>query len=205
MNDFLWKESNWVQSEYLRNYMYLTGDINDETARPVIEWIMFHNARNSNRRTKSERSKTFSSLYLFIDSGGGDSAVGLSIASFIKSSTIPIHTIGSGTVGSAALLIFMAGHDRTLVDTTSVLSHQFSWATEGRYHDMLADHTELLNAQQRMAVAYQKATRLPLEVINAELLPAANRWLTAEQAHKFNLCDRVVEKVDLSGLIFVTE
>ncbi len=187
-----WKSYGWVNENHLRNYLYLTGEIDEETAMPVIDWITFHNATCSK----------YSPLYLFVDSGGGDSTTGLSICNFIRSSPIPIHTIGTGIVGSAALLIFMSGAHRTMLRSTSVLSHQFSWAIEGKYHDLTADHTELQNVQTRITDVYKAATGLPVRTISKELLPAGNRWLTADEALSYGLCDAVVDKIDMSVLAF---
>lgn len=191
-----WKGNSWVTPDFLSNYYYLTGDIDEDSARPIIEWILFHNTNKSERATNK-----FKTLYLFIDSGGGDSTTGFSICNFVKSSTIPVHTIGTGIVGSAALLIFMCGARRTLLKSTSILSHQFSWAIEGKYHDLTADHTELQNVQHRMLQTYKQATGLREKTIISELLPAGNRWLTSDEALTYNLCDEVVQTIDMSPLV----
>lgn len=195
MRQSQWKEHSWVSPLHLQNYYQLSGEICAASCDPLIEWILFHNSLAS--------SKKPGVLYLIIDSDGGDTSSAFSVSNFIRSSNIPVHTLGTGIVGSAALLIFMAGKCRTLLQSTSILSHQFSWSMEGKYHDLESDHHELKNVQDRMLECYKTATGMPARTISKHLLPAGNRWLTAKEALEYKLCDEVVDMIDISNFQFI--
>jgi ATP-dependent Clp protease protease subunit len=111
----------------------------------------------------------------------------------IKGSTIPVHTTGIGLVGSAALVIFLSGTVRSLTPNTSILSHQFSWASEGKQHELFAAMKEFNLTKDRMFAHYKKCTGLKDIEIKKYLLPPEDVWLSAPEALKLNICDHVKE------------
>ena len=94
----------------------LMSDINSDSVKPVIEWILKNNITRG----------TFEYLTLIINSGGGSVGDAFALIDTIKGSVIPVHTIGLGEISSAALMIFMAGHKgkRVMTPNSSILSHQ---------------------------------------------------------------------------------
>ena len=79
-------------------------------------------------------------LQLVINSGGGDLQAAFALIDTMKGSAIPVRTVGLGCVASAAVLIFISGvkGHRILTPNTSILSHQFSWGTYGKEHELFA-------------------------------------------------------------------
>ena len=111
----------------------------------------------------------------------------------MQGSKIPIHTLGLGQISSAGLLIFMAGTKgfRTLTPNTSILSHQFSWGSDGKAHELFATMKEFTLTQKRMIDHYKRTTQLSEEEIKTVLLPAHDVWLSAEEALALNICDSI--------------
>ena len=62
----------------------------------------------------------------------------------MKGSRIPIHTVGLGVIASCGLLLFITGEKgkRTLTPNTSILSHQYSWGSYGKEHELFAQVKE---------------------------------------------------------------
>jgi ATP-dependent protease ClpP protease subunit len=111
----------------------------------------------------------------------------------MRTSKIPIKTVGLGQIASCGLLIFLSGAvgRRVLTANTSIMSHQFSWGTEGKAHELFATMKEFELTQQRMVNLYKSATGLDEETIKTVLLPAQDVYLSAEEALSYGICDHI--------------
>jgi ATP-dependent Clp protease protease subunit len=111
----------------------------------------------------------------------------------MRSSKIPIKTVGLGAIASAGLCIFLAGFPgrRILTPNTSILSHQFSWGSSGKVHELFATVKEFELTQLRMIKLYQETTNLDEDTIKKVLLPPQDVYLSAEEALSYCICDHV--------------
>lgn len=166
--------------------MVLMGEINEDSVKPVIEWILHENY---------VRKKKIKELLLTICSSGGDLGVGFALIDVIRSSKIPIKTVGLGTIASCGLLIFLSGTPgrRILTPNTSIMSHQYSWGAEGKVHELFATVKEFELTQQRMVNLYKTCTGLDEETIKRVLLPPQDVYLSAQDALQYHICDHVAE------------
>jgi ATP-dependent Clp protease protease subunit len=164
--------------------MVLMGGIDTDSIKPVIEWILHENF---------VKKKKLKELLLMICSEGGDLEPAFALIDVIKASRIPIKTVGLGQIASCGLLIFLAGTRgrRVLTPNTSVLSHQFSWGSAGKAHELFATVKEFELTQQRMVRHYQESTGLDDETIRTILLPPQDVYLSAEEALSYNICDAI--------------
>lgn len=164
--------------------MVLMGDIDVETVKPIIEWILHEN--HVKKRKKKE-------LLLMINSDGGSLADAFALIDVMNASTIPIKTVGLGSIGSAGLCVFLSGAPgrRVLTPNTSILSHQFSWASSGKAHELFATVKEFELTQERMVNLYRRCTGLEDSMIRQVLLPPQDVYLSAEEALQYNICDAV--------------
>jgi ATP-dependent Clp protease protease subunit len=171
------------------NGMYVfMGEVDDENIKPVIEWILHENFVSKKKRKE---------LLLMICSEGGDMSSAFALIDVMRSSHIPVKTVGLGQIASAGLLIFIAGTKgrRILTPNTSILSHQFSWGSDGKAHELFATIKEFDLTQKRMVSLYKECTGLDEEEIRKTLLPPHDVWLTAEEAIGFNICDHISDSV----------
>jgi len=166
-------------------YVFM-GDVDHDSIRPVVEWILHENFVSKKKRRE---------LLLMICSEGGNMAAAFALIDVMRSSTIAIKTVGLGTIASAGLMIFLSGARgrRVLTPNTSILSHQFSWGSDGKAHELFATMKEFELTQRRMIQLYQECTGLTQEQIRANLLPPHDVWLSAEEALALNVCDTVSE------------
>lgn len=162
---------------------YLTGEISEETITPVIKWIIYENL--------SQQSKN---LTLYINSMGGDLYQAFALIDIMRTSKIPIRTIGLGSIMSAAFLIFACGSKgmRFISPNTGIMCHQFSDAQEGKYHDIKAQIVESDNCNRRMLEILKEATGLPANSVKSKLLPASDVYLTAEELVKLKVADGIL-------------
>jgi ATP-dependent protease ClpP protease subunit len=71
------------------------------------------------------------------------------------------------------------------------LSHQFSWSSEGKVHELFATMREFELTQARMVSHYEACTGLNSDQIQKHLLPPHDIWLSAEEALALGICDHV--------------
>jgi len=166
--------------------MVFIGPVTDDSVKPVIEWILHENL---------VRKKKQKELLLLVCSEGGSVEDAFALIDVMKSSKIPIKTVGLGCVASAGLMIFLAGTQgrRVLTPRTSILSHQFVWGHHGKVHELFATVKEFELAQKRMIDHYRTCTQLDDEVIRSVLLPPQDVYLSAEEALKYHICDMVAD------------
>ena len=165
--------------------LYLLMDvITAESCKDAIEFILKQNAE----KKKQKR------LQFMICSPGGDVPSCFALIDIMKGSRIPIHTVGLGVIASCGLLLFITGEKgkRTLTPNTSILSHQYSWGSYGKEHELFAQVKEFELSTERMINHYKKCTGLTEEQIREHLLPPEDRWLSAKEAKKLGICDKVI-------------
>lgn len=164
-------------------YVFMS-EVNSETIKPVIEWILYENHVVKHKKRE---------LLLMICSEGGELQSAFALIDVMSNSTIPIKTVGLGQIASSGLLIFMSGTKgrRILTPNTSILSHQFSWYNEGKVHELFATVREYELTHTRMIEHYRLCTGVDDSTIREYLLPAQDRWLSAEEALKLKICDEV--------------
>jgi ATP-dependent Clp protease protease subunit len=169
------------------NIFLFMEDFNNKTVKPVIEWILKKNLSPSKSRPKH--------LTLMINSPGGEMSAAFSLIDVMKGSVIPIHTIGLGMIASCGLLTFMSGArgHRTVTPNTSILSHQYSWGSYGKEHELFARVREFELSTERMMEHYKKCTGLSEKDIRKYLLPEKDVWLSADEAVKYGIADEIKE------------
>lgn len=166
--------------------MMLMGPVNVDSVRPVIEWILHENL---------VRKRKHKELLLMICSEGGALEDAFALIDVIRTSKIPVKTVGLGVIASAALMIFISGTPgrRVLTPNTSILSHQFLAGYTGKAHELFATMKEFELVQQRMITLYETCTGLDEKKIRDVLLPAQDVYLSAQEALELALCDHVAD------------
>ena len=164
---------------------YFADGFTYETTKPVVNWII-----EKNLLPKAERPKE---LTLVINSPGGSVHAAFALIDVMKGSAIPIKTVGLGLIASCGVLTFMAGQKgkRILTPNTSILSHQYSWGSGGKEHELFARVREFELSTERMLEHYKKCTGLKEKVIREVLLPPQDVWLSAKEAVKYGIADEI--------------
>tara|TARA_B100001123_G_scaffold274789_1_gene305780 strand:- start:17350 stop:17973 length:624 start_codon:yes stop_codon:yes gene_type:complete len=167
-----------------KGFNMFMGDVTQETMKPLIEWII---SENFNKNQKKRE------LTLGICSPGGDLNACFALVDVMKGSKIPIRTVGMGMIASCGLLMFISGEKgrRILTPNTSILSHQYSWGSYGKEHELFAQVKEYDLTTTRMINHYKKCTGLSEKDIRKYLLPPHDVWLSAKEAKKLGLCDAI--------------
>jgi ATP-dependent Clp protease protease subunit len=172
----------------IEDYHYYIFSSNfDQTS--TSEAMRFIIARNLIEKNKPKYMK------MIINSPGGEVASAFALIDTIKGSKIPVYTYGMGEIASCGLLTFMAGEKgkRFVTRNTAILSHQFSWGSIGKEHELMASVKEFTNTSRRIIEHYKRCTGQTEAVIKKYLLPAEDIWLTPKEAIRYGIADQVVD------------
>lgn len=169
-----------------RGIYFMSTGFDSSSAKDIVNWIL-----ESNFDTKRE----YDHLTLIINSPGGEMNSAFAIIDCMKGSALPIHTVGLGMIASCGILTFMSGEKghRVLTPNTSILSHQWSWGSYGKSHELFAVNREYQLTEDRMVKHYQKCTGLTVDMIKEKLLPPHDVWLSAEEAKAYGIADHIKE------------
>ena len=167
--------------------IYFSEDFNAKSTAPVINTIIEKNLMPQSRRPKE--------ITLVINSPGGSVHAAFALIDTMKGSAIPIKTVGLGLIASCGVLTFMAGHKgrRVITPNTSILSHQYSWGSGGKEHELFARVREFELSTERMLAHYKACTGMSEKTIREVLLPPQDVWLSAKEAVKYGIADKVVK------------
>jgi len=182
------KEDKVSNIPILADYHYLlfNKDFDASSSGEAIEFII---ARNLMRKDRPKLMK------MIINSPGGEVSSAFALIDTMKGSKIPIYTYGLGEIASCGLMTFIAGEKghRYITRNTAILSHQYSWGSWGKDHELMARVKEFNNTQSRIIDHYKKCTGLDEKSIRKYLLPPEDVWLTAKEAVKYGIADQIVD------------
>ena len=167
--------------------MYFADGFDAKTTTPVINTIIEKNLLPNSSRPNE--------LTLVINSPGGQVHSAFALIDTMKGSAIPVKTVGLGMIASCGLLTFMSGTKgrRVLTPNTSILSHQYSWGSGGKEHELFARVREFELSTERMINHYKKCTGLSEKKVRDILLPPEDRWLSAKEAVRYGIADKIVK------------
>ncbi len=172
---------------YESGIMYFADGFDSNTTKPVINTIIEKNLLPNSQRPKE--------LTLVINSPGGQVHSAFALIDTMKGSAIPVKTVGLGMIASCGLLTFMSGTKgrRVITPNTSILSHQYSWGSGGKEHELFARVREFELSTERMINHYKACTGLSEKKVRDILLPPEDRWLSAKEAVRYGIADKIVK------------
>jgi ATP-dependent Clp protease, protease subunit len=136
-------------------------------------------------------------IRIFLHSYGGDIEQALYFCDLVKSSRIPIITIGMGVAMSAGFLIFLAGKERYAFEHTSMLVHSGSAAFQGT-----AEQIEEAQKNYKKQIEQMKSYILANTNIDEKTFNKNRNkdwYLSSDELLKYGIIDEVI--TDLSVII----
>ena len=191
-----------IEDEYFENQISLDLDsdaiLNQSGIYVFSEEFSFYSVSKVIKFILSKNLQTFGKtpkyITLVIMSTGGDLSACFALIDVMKGSSIPVHTVGIGSISSCGLFAFIAGvkGHRTITPNTSILSHQFSWGTSGKTHELIAMNEEMVRTERRLINHIKHCTNLKAEEdIRTHLLPPSDVFLEAKEAVKIGIADNI--------------
>lgn len=165
--------------------VFVSGPIDDSSANLIIAQMLFL----SNEDTKTD-------IHLYINSPGGSITAGLAIYDTMQFLRCEVATYCVGQAASMAALLLAGGKagKRFLLANNRILIHQplISGELIAPATDLEIEAKEILRLRERLYQILARHTGQTVEKIEKDC--DRNLWLDAEEAIKYGLADRIIQK-----------
>ncbi|MGA2678805.1 MAG: ATP-dependent Clp protease proteolytic subunit [Sedimentisphaerales bacterium] len=165
--------------------IFLSGPIDDVSANLVIAQMLF---------LSNEDNKT--DIHLYINSPGGSISAGLAVYDCMQFLRCDVATYCIGQAASMAAVLLAGGKagKRFLLANNRVLIHQplISGELIAPATDLEIEAREIMRLRERLYAILSKHTGQSAEKIEKDC--DRNLWLDANEAIKYGLADRIIQK-----------
>jgi len=169
------------------NILYIPDDINPATIAPVVRQAL-----------AIHMVKSPAPVSVIINSTGGDIDVGFNLIEILLGMKRTIVTYALGGAYSAGFLIYLAGDIRIATPRSSFMLHQYSWAVDGKHHELVASRVK----QDHMVRVMRDYITMQSSKEAAILMEdKSDRWLTAQQARKVGIVHKIVKRVNIPQVL----
>jgi ATP-dependent Clp protease protease subunit len=165
--------------------IFISGPIDDSSANLVIAQMLFL----SNEDTKTD-------IHLYINSPGGSITAGLAVYDTMQFLRCDVATYCVGQAASMAAVLLAGGKTgkRFLLANNRILIHQplISGELIAPATDLEIEAREILRLRARLYTILARHTGQTAEKIEKDC--DRNLWLDADEAIKYGLADRIIQK-----------
>lgn len=174
-----------IYSRLLKDRIIFLGSaIDDQVANVIIAQILFLEMENPEK-----------DIHIYINSPGGSVTAGLGIYDIMQFVKCDIQTYCTGMAASMGSLLLMAGTKgkRFILPHGRVMIHQplIQGGLAGQVSDIEIHAKELIDTKKRLTNLYVTHTGQPFAKLEKDM--DRDNYMSAEEALKYGLVDRVVE------------
>ena len=173
-----------IFSRLLNDRIILLSDqVNDTTASLVVAQLLFLEGQDPDK-----------DIHLYINSPGGSISAGMAIYDTMQFIKCDVSTICVGLAASMGSFLLAAGAPgkRLALPNSEIMIHQPHGGAQGQASDIKIQADHILFIRNRMNNLLSQMTGQPLEVIERDT--DRDNWMTAEDAVKYGIIDKIVEK-----------
>lgn len=175
---------NPLQEKFLKTrQIILSGEINKDLAEKIVSQLLILEADDDKK-----------TIYMYIDSPGGDVDAGFAIFDMIRFIKAPVLLIGMGLIASAATLVLLAvpKEMRIGLPNSRYLIHQPMSGMQGVATDIEIHAKEMEKTRAILNKLIADETGTSLEQVKKDT--ERDYWLDAEEAVKYGLISKTVAK-----------
>lgn len=173
-----------IYSRLLKDRIIFLGEaIDDHVANTIIAQLLFLEADNAKEDIK-----------IYINSPGGSVTAALALYDTIQYMKCDVATICIGQAASAAAVLLAAGTKgkRFSLPNSRVLIHQVMGGVEGQQTDVEIQAKEMLRIKNQVNLILSRHTGQTVKKIEAD--SDRDYFMTAEEAKKYGLVDKIITK-----------
>jgi ATP-dependent Clp protease, protease subunit len=180
-----WMDFSDVSIESLGAHI-LFGEVTEESMKDAVAFIL-----------KANHVYTEKELTLFLNTRGGNVEDGFSLIDVMECSKLPIKTVGIGNIMSMGVLIFAAGKKghRVMTRNTTIMAHQFSSGTEGKFHELMATLKGDLYMRHQFIEHFKRHSTMDEKTINAVMFGKSDEYLTPAECKRYGIVDHIVDEL----------
>lgn len=182
------QNSSQIETEF--NRIYFFSDVDRFSVLKLVKKIKEIDIQISNKINEWELPEKSIPINLHINSFGGDLFAGLSAVDHIQNCKNPIHTIVDGAAASAASLMAVVGHKRSMFKNSYILIHQLSTWHAGTYEQLKDEVMNCDNLMTTLRNIYKENTNIPPKKL--EEILKRDLWLSSEDCLKYGLVDEII-------------
>ncbi len=163
--------------------IFMAGPINDNVANLIIAEILLLAAKDPQRDIK-----------LYINTPGGSVTSGLAIYDTMKHVSCDVSTICVGMAASMGATLLAAGAKgkRFALPNSEIMLHQVAGGIQGQASEIEIGAKQILKIKEKLNDILVESTGQPLKKVERDT--DRDFYLTAEEARKYGLIDKVIEK-----------
>ena len=161
----------------------LSDEVNDTTASLVVAQLLYLEGQDPDK-----------DIHLYINSPGGSISAGMAIYDTMQSIKCDVSTICVGLAASMGSFLLAAGTKgkRLALPNSEIMIHQPLGGAKGQASDIKIQADHILYVRNRMNRMLSEMTGQPIEVIERDT--DRDNWMTADDAVRYGIVDKVVEK-----------
>lgn len=161
----------------------LSDEINDTTASLVVAQLLYLEGQDPDK-----------DIHLYINSPGGSISAGMAIYDTMQYIKCDVSTICVGLAASMGSFLLAAGAKgkRYALPNSEIMIHQPLGGAKGQASDIKIQADHILFVRNRMNRLLSELTGQPLEIIERDT--DRDNWMTADDAVRYGIVDKVVEK-----------
>ena len=163
--------------------IFLNDEVDDTSAGLVIAQLLFLESRDADK-----------DIHLYINSPGGSVSAGMGIYDTMQFIKCDVSTICVGMAASMGAFLLAGGAKgkRFALPNAEVMIHQPLGSASGQATDIRIATDHLLRTKQKLNDILAQNTGKTPEQVAAD--SDRNNWLTAEEALKYGLVDKIISK-----------
>lgn len=161
----------------------LSDEINDTTASLVVAQLLYLEGQDPDK-----------DIHLYINSPGGSISAGMAIYDTMQYIKCDVSTICVGLAASMGSFLLAAGTKgkRYALPNSEIMIHQPLGGAKGQASDIKIQADHILFVRNRMNRMLSELTGQPLEIIERDT--DRDNWMTSDDAVRYGIVDKVVEK-----------
>ena len=163
--------------------VFLVGEVNDHSANLIVAQMLFLESENPDK-----------DIHFYINSPGGSVTAGMAIYDTMQFVKPNISILCIGQAASMGSFLLAAGEKgkRFCLPNSRVMIHQPMGGFRGQASDIEIHAREILYLKQRLNQLLSQHTGQSIETIERDT--DRDNFLSADDAAKYGLVDRVLEK-----------
>lgn len=168
--------------------IFLTGEVNDHVSALICAQLLFLESENPKKE-----------ISFYINSPGGVVTSGLAMYDTMQYIKPEVSTVCIGQAASMGSLLLTAGAagKRFALPNARIMIHQPHGGAQGQASDIEIQAREILRLRQTLNEIYVKHTGQKLATIEKAM--DRDNFMSGDEAKKFGLIDKVVERHPDSG------
>lgn len=164
--------------------IFLGSEVDDNVANSIVAQLLFLQAEDPEK-----------DIHLYINSPGGSISAGMAIYDTMQHIKPDVSTICLGMAASMGAFLLCAGAPgkRMALPNAEVMIHQPLGGARGQATDIEIAAKRIVKMKHNLNRIMAERTGQPLEVVERDT--DRDNWFSAEDALKYGLIDKVIEKV----------